>query len=39
MRRSTLVLLCLFSDVGLWNNPGDWFDPAYALPVSLYTPN
>ena len=22
------------TDVGLWNNPGDWFDPAYALPVS-----
>ena len=19
---------------GLWHNPGDWFDPAYALPVS-----
>ena len=22
------------TDVGFWNNPGDWFDPAYALPVS-----
>lgn len=22
------------TDVGLWNSPDDWFDPAYALPVS-----
>ena len=22
------------TDAGLWNSPGDWFDPAYALPVS-----
>ena len=22
------------TDVGLWNSPNDWFDPAYALPVS-----
>ena len=21
--------------IGVWNNPLDWFDPAYALPVSL----
>ena len=21
--------------IGVWNNPFDWFDPAYALPVSL----
>ena len=20
--------------IGIWNNPNDWFDPAYALPVS-----
>ncbi len=24
----------LLTDIGLWNSPGDWFDPAYALPVS-----
>ena len=22
------------TDAGFWNNPDDWFDPAYALPVS-----
>ena len=22
------------TDVGLWNSPDDWFDPAYVLPVS-----
>lgn len=22
------------TDVGFWNSPDDWFDPAYALPVS-----
>ena len=22
------------TDVGLWNSPDDWFDPAFALPVS-----
>lgn len=22
------------ADVGFWNSPDDWFDPAYALPVS-----
>lgn len=22
------------TDIGLWNVPSDWFDPAYALPVS-----
>ena len=22
------------TDIGIWNTPGDWFDPAYALPVS-----
>ena len=22
------------TDVGFWNKPGDWFDPAFALPVS-----
>ena len=22
------------TDVGFWNVPSDWFDPAYALPVS-----
>ncbi len=22
------------TDIGIWNEPGDWFDPAYALPVS-----
>ena len=22
------------TDMGLWNSPRDWFDPAYALPVS-----
>ena len=24
----------LLTDIGFWNNPDDWFDPAYALPVS-----
>ena len=24
----------LLTDIGLWNSPDDWFDPAYALPVS-----
>ena len=24
----------LLTDIGFWNNPADWFDPAYALPVS-----
>jgi len=24
----------LLTDIGFWNSPGDWFDPAYALPVS-----
>lgn len=23
----------LLTDIGFWNNPADWFDPAYALPV------
>lgn len=22
------------TDIGIWNNPGDWFDPAFALSVS-----
>ena len=24
----------LLTDIGLWNSPGGWFDPVYALPVS-----
>ena len=24
----------LLTDIGFWNYPADWFDPAYALPVS-----
>ena len=23
------------TDISMWNVPSDWFDPAYALPVSL----
>jgi len=22
------------TDIGIWNDVDDWFDPAYALPVS-----